>query len=263
MRIWFQKHITVGKVPALDAGYEKHAKEMLRPDTEIVFHGVQKEAYEGSFPNQMVNYSYPETMFTNFFLSRVIEAEKTGYDAFIIGTAPDPGLRDARTLVDIPVVAYTEASMHIACMLGSRFSYVGFVNMQDRHMDNARIYGLAERLGPWGHVPVDAQVVQDALEGRPGKFLDAFYVTARAVIATGTNVIIPNEGLTNEILYHQGIYSVDGVPIVDSNGVVFKMAEMMVDLRKSSGMMTSRQGYHYARPPEEMVERLQRLYGAK
>ena len=59
----------------------------------------------------MVNDSYPETMFTNFFLSRVIEAEKTGYDAFIIGTAPDPGLRDARTLVDIPVVAYTEASM--------------------------------------------------------------------------------------------------------------------------------------------------------
>ncbi len=263
MRIWFQKHITVGKVPALDAGYEKHARQLLRPDTEIVFHGVQKEAYEGSFPNQIVNYSYPETMFGNYFLSRIIEAEKTGYDAFIIGTAPDPGLRDAKSLVDIPVVGYSEASMHIASMLGTRFSYVGFVDMQDRHVDNAGIYGLRERLGPWGRVPVPAAVVQNALEGRPGPFLDAFYIAAREVIASGSNVIIPMEGLTNEILYHQGIHGVDGVPIVDSNGVVFKMAEMLDDLRKISGMMVTRKGYYHARPPAEMVERLTRLYGSK
>jgi len=263
MRIWFQKHITVGKVPALDAGYEKHAKQILRPDSEIVFHGVPKEAYEGSFPNQYVNYSFPETMFSSYFLSRVIEAEKTGYDAFIIGTAPDAGLRDAKTLVDIPVIGYSEASMHIACMLGSRFSYVGFVDMQGRHVDNAKIYGLEDRIGPWGHVPVTAKVVQDALEGRPDAFVDAFFVTAREVIATGTDVIIPNEGLTNEILYHQGIFSVDGVPIIDSNGLVFKMAELLVDMRKSSGMMASRKGYYFARPPVEMVDRLQMLFGSK
>lgn len=263
MRIWFQKHITVGKVPALDAGYEKHAKQLLRADTEIVFHGVPKEAYEGSFPNQMVNYSFPETMFTNYFLSRVVEAEKTGYDAFIIGTAPDAGLRDAKTLVDIPVVGYSEASMHIACMLGSRFSYVGFVDMQKRHEDNAKIYGLGERIGPWGHVPVSAKVVQDALEGRPDEFLKAFFDTARKVIAGGTDVIIPNEGLTNEICYHQGIHSVDGVPIIDSNGLVFKMAELLADLRRTSGMMTSRKGYYFARPPGEMVDRLLGLFGSK
>ena len=263
MRIWFQKHITVGKVPALDIAYEKHAKQILRPDTEIVFHYLQKEAYEGSFPNQIVNYSFPETLFTNYFLSRVIEAEKTGYDAFIIGTSPDPGLRDAKTLVDIPVVGYSEASMHIACMLGSRFSYVGFIDLQDRHAENARNYGLSERLGPWGCVPVSANVVQDAIEGRPEPFLIAFFEAARKVISGGTNVIIPNEGLTNEILYHQGIFQVDGVPIVDSNGVAFKMAEFLADLRKTSGMMTTRKGYYFARPPAEMIERLQKLYGSK
>lgn len=263
MRIWFQKHITVGKVPALDAGYEKHARDLLRPDTEIVFHGTPKEAYEGAFPNQMVNYSFPETMFTSYFLSRVVEAERAGYDAFIIGTAPDAGLRDARTLVDIPIIGYSEISQHMACMLGSRFSYVGFVDMQARHEENARIYGLGERIMPWGHVPVSAQVVQDALEGRPGAFLDAFFKTAREVIAAGADVIIPNEGLTNEICYHQGIHGVDGVPIIDSNGLVFKMAELMVDMRRVSGMMASRKGYYFARPPAAMVDHLFKLFGSK
>lgn len=263
MRIWFQKHITVGKVPALDAGYEKHAKQLVRADTEIVFHGMQKEAYAGNFPDQMVNFCFPEAMFTNYFLSRVIEAEKSGYDAFIIGTAPDPGIREAKTLVDIPVIGYSEVSMHIACMLGTHFSYIGFVDMSDRHADNARIYGLGDRLKPWGRVPVDAKVVQDALEGRPGAYLDAFYNVARKVIAGGTNVLIPNEGLTNEILYHQGISQVDGVPIIDSNGLTFKMAELFADLRKTSGMMACRKGYYFARPPAEMVDHLQKLYGSK
>ena len=135
--------------------------------------------------------------------------------------------------------------------------------MSDRHADNARIYGLGDRLKPWGYVPVTAKVVQDALEGRPGAYLDVFYQTARKVIAGGTNVIIPNEGLTNEILYHQGISQVDGVPIVDSNGLTCKMAELFADLHKSSGLMACRKGYYFARPPAEMVDHLQKLYGAK
>ena len=263
MRIWFQKHVSIGKVPALDAGYEKHASDVVRPGTEIIFHGTQKEAYEGSFPDQMVHFSYPETMFSNYFLSRAMEAEKTGYDAFIVGTAPDCGLRDAKTLVDIPVVGYSETSMHMAAMLGYRFSYVGFIPMNERHIENAKQYGLGERIGPHGRVPVDGKVMQQALEGQAGPFLDAFVATARDVIAQGSNVIIPNEGLTNEILYHQGVHEIDGVPLIDSHGLIFKMAEMLVDLRKTSGLRTSRKGYYYARPPAEVVERLTRLYGSE
>lgn len=263
MRIWFQKHVSIGKVPALDAGYETHAKRVVRPGTEIVFHGTPKETYEGNFPDRYAQHTFTETMFTNYFLSRVIEAEKSGYDAFIIGTAPDIGLRDAKSIVDIPVIGYSEASMHIASMLGSRFSYIGFVNMAERHVENARIYGLGERIGPWARVQATTQIVQDAIEGWPDAYLDAFHVAARKVIEQGTNVLIPNEGLTNEIVYHQGISQVDGVPIVDSHAVTFKMAEMLVDLRKTSGMMVSRQGYYYAKPLREMTERAHKLFGSK
>lgn len=263
MRVWFQKHITLGKVPALDHGYEKHAKDLVRPDTEIVFHGMPAEAYQGNFPDKLVNYSYAETLFTNYFLSRVMEAEKTGYDAFIIGTAPDPGLRDAKSLVDIPVVGYSELSQHMACMLGTRFSYIGFVNMDQRHQDNARIYGLEARIGPWAKISTTGDVMQKALEGNPGQYLDLFFKAAREVIAQGVDVLIPNEGLTNEVCYHNGISNVDGVTIIDSNGLCFKMAELLADMKKKGGMMTTRKGYFHERPPAAMIDHLHRLYGTK
>lgn len=263
MRIWFQKHVSLGKVPALDQGYEKHAREVARPDTRIDFYGTPKETYEGNFPARYVEFAFAEMMFSSYFLSRALEAEQSGYDAFIIGTAPDCAIREAKSVVDIPVIGYSEASMHVATMLGSHFSYIGFVNMADRHVDNARIYGLGDRIGPWARVSATSEIVQDAIEGRPGAYMDAFYESARKVIDQGINVLIPNEGLTNEILYHQGISQVDGVPIVDSHGVTFKMAEMMVDLSRTSGMKVSRKGYYYARPPAEMVKRAHSLFGSK
>lgn len=263
MRIWFQKHITVGKVPALDRGYEKHAKALVRRETEIVFHGMPAEAYQGNFPDKLVNYSYAETLFTGYFISRAMEAEQSGYDAYIVGTAPDPGLRDAKSMVDIPVVGYSEVSQHVACMLGTRFSYIGFVDMELRHRDNARIYALGERIGPWAKITTTGEVMQRALEGQPGPYLDLFHKAAREVIAQGIDVLIPNEGLTNEVLYHNSISNVDGVAIVDSNGLTFKMAELLVDMRKATGMMVTRKGYYHARPPAAMIDHLHKLYGAK
>ena len=49
------------------------------------------------------------------------EAEKKGYDAFIIGCASDMGLGEARSLVGIPVVAPTESATLLACTSGSAF----------------------------------------------------------------------------------------------------------------------------------------------
>ena len=264
MRIWFQKHITVGRIPMLDEGYELHARKILRADSEVRYHGVPKEAFEVAVPSEMVNYTFSEMMFANYFLSRAIEAEKSGYDAFIIGTATDPGLRETKTVVDIPVIAYSESSLHVANMLGSCISYVGFIpGIQARHVENAHLYGLGGRLGPLGQVPITALGVQEAIEGKPGKFLDAFLKTAREVIVAGADVIIPNEGLTNEVLFHQGVYAVDGVPIIDCNGVALKMAEFMVDLQRVSGMKVSRKGHFYARPPADMIERLTGMFGAR
>ena len=51
-----------------------------------------------------------------------MNAERNGYDAFIIGCYLDTGLQRARSLVDIPALGVTETSMLVACTLGRKFS---------------------------------------------------------------------------------------------------------------------------------------------
>ena len=72
----------------------------------------------------------------------------SGYDAVAIGNILDPALREARSMVDIPVLGLGETSMLTSCMMGSTFSLVG-VNpyFGGRFEENVAKYGLRERLG--------------------------------------------------------------------------------------------------------------------
>ena len=44
-------------------------------------------------------------------------------------------------------------------------------------------------------------------------------------------------------------------------GATIKMAEMMVDLRRSSGLSPARRGYFVEKPPRDRVKELIALYG--
>ena len=264
MRIWFQKHVPVGRDPMLDRSYDEHAKKVLRPDTTVHYQGLPEPGLGKRHPADMVKYAVSEMLFGNYFLSRAIEAEKAGYDAFICGTATDPSLRETKTVVDIPVLGYSETSLHFAAMMGDRISYVGFNGgIHGRLADNARMYGFGDRLGPFGLMRVTTDQVHEAFAGKLDPFLDTFRKVAREVIAQGTNVIIANEGLTNELLFHAGIFEIDGVPIIDSNGLILKMAEFMVEMKRVSGLKLTRNGHYYAKPSPEMLAVMQDAFGAR
>jgi hypothetical protein len=51
------------------------------------------------------------------------------------------------------------------------------------------------------------------------------------------------------------------VPVIDALGATIKMAEAMVDLRRTSGLAPSRRGYFMDKPPRERVKELLDLYG--
>lgn len=55
---------------------------------------------------------------------RVLEAERDGYDAVIVGCFGDPGLDGLREIATRPVVGPAQASMALAATLGHRFSVV-------------------------------------------------------------------------------------------------------------------------------------------
>lgn len=91
--------------------------------------------------------AYEEYLSIPNALQEVQKAEGNGIDAMVMGCFGDPGLDAARELVKIPVVGPAEASMHVAAMLGHRFSVITVLeNVAPLIRKIALLSGLESRL---------------------------------------------------------------------------------------------------------------------
>ncbi len=263
-KIWFQKHTVQGRLPGLDAAYEDHVRRIARPGTEVHWHTLPAETYQASLPERYVRYGCAESLFAVYFSLQAVRAERLGYDAYVIGTSQDPGLAEAKAWADIPVLGYGETAAHVACMLGQRFCFVGFIpELAEPIGANMRRYGLAHRMGSLVPVPAGPDSIEAAFQGTPGPYIDAFRQAARTAAAGGAEVLIPGEGLTNEILFAAGVREVDGVPVVDANGLLIKMAELFVDLRRLHLVDRPKVGYYNRRPAAEHISHLLKLFAPR
>jgi allantoin racemase len=88
-----------------------------RPDLTITQSLIRQgpASIESEFDEAL---SVPDT------IRRAIDAERRGVNAIIIDCMGDPGLHACREVVSIPVVGPSQASMHVASMLGHRFSFI-------------------------------------------------------------------------------------------------------------------------------------------
>lgn len=264
MKIWFQKHTVAGRLPGLDGAYEEHVRRIARPETEVHFHSLPPETYQASLPERYVRYASVESLFAMYFSLQAIRAERAGYDVFVIGTSQDPGLIEARGWAQIPVLGYGETASHIAAMLAQRFSFVGFIpELAEPITANMRRQGFADRLGPFAFVSTGPQSIEAAFSGNPSPFIEAFHAAARTAIAGGAEVVIPADGLTNEILFAAGVREVDGAPVIDANGLLIKMAELFVDLRRQGQIAKPTRGYYNRRPGDEQIDHLLTLFAPK
>ena len=70
-----------------------------------------------------------------------------GCDAAIIGASLDSGMRAAREMLPIPVIGITEAALHAACLMGTRFGVITLsAHSATITEELIRAYGLATRL---------------------------------------------------------------------------------------------------------------------
>ena len=90
---------------------------MKRKDTIIHITDVE------SGPSSIES-AYEEYLSVPGAVEKAIQAEKDSFDGIILGCFGDPGLEALREMVKIPVVGPGETAMHIAAMLGHRFSIV-------------------------------------------------------------------------------------------------------------------------------------------
>ncbi len=66
--------------------------------------------------------AYEEAMCVPATIDKIMECERDGFDAAIIGCFGDPGLEAARELATIPVIGPCESSLLLAAGLGHKFS---------------------------------------------------------------------------------------------------------------------------------------------
>jgi allantoin racemase len=151
--------------------------------------------------------------------------------------------------------------MLTARMLGERMGVLLFIEeMAPVIEENAGRIGLKDKFGGTRFVGFTFNDVLKAYE-EPAELLERFSTAARALIREGVDVIIPGEAPLCALLMKHGIGRIDNVPVVDALGATIKMAEVMVDLKRSSGLAPARQGYFTDRPPRERVKELIALYG--
>lgn len=90
--------------------------------------------------------AYDDALAVPDLLRRCVEAERDGAKAVVIDCMGDPGVRAARELVSIPVLGPSETSMHVAALLGRRFSFVTVLpSVIPMLHDMVHAYGMRDR----------------------------------------------------------------------------------------------------------------------
>ena len=257
MRIWYQSYSAIGFDPRWTY-YEEHltryVREVARPTTEVSVHGVPLMV------DKMVNSRYLQYLHSRQIHENALEAERQGYDAFVLGGMLDLAYHELQELLTIPVIFIAETSFHVACLLSPNFSVIApngavLKGIEGRVED----YGLGKRYVPGVHLggmPLEDMVASFA---DPGPVLQRISEAARQVIARGARMLIPGFGALNVFLAAQGVREWDGIPVLDNTAVLIKMAETRVDLH-TLGTRPGGRGPNAA-PSREDVRAARRLYG--
>lgn len=123
-------------------GSDLHSKRMLSILEKHASDGVSVEVQHLELPPELAGPMLPlEPLYMNELLAAVIQAERDGVDAAIIGCCADPGLLDAQRSVGIPVIGPLQAGVALAAARGAT---VGMLS-PDEH-GRRRIANLTHRL---------------------------------------------------------------------------------------------------------------------
>jgi allantoin racemase len=160
-------------------------------------------------------------------LTLVEQAQGEGCDAVVLACFSDPGLDAAREIATIPIVGIEETALHVAALLGHRFT---ILTTRSRRVP-AKLEHVA-RLGLQGRLasvrPLDMSVLEmDSDPVRAG--IRILEVGRTAVEQDGAEVLVL--GCAGLAGYTPTLAQTLTVAVVDPSAVSLKMAEVMVDLR--------------------------------
>lgn len=262
-RIWEQGLVATYSIPGYLDLVRDHYRAYQSADTEIVIHGVKDDAGEVArrVAGKAVKFVALHRRHDMQIAANARRAEAEGFDAFVIGVLQDPGLREARTLVNIPVVGYGEVSMYTACLVGERFSFLAInPEMEQLLQTQVREYGMNARSAGTTYMNCTYADLTEAVAGHPVKFLAAFEEAAhRAVTTAGVDVLLPGQAIITELLWRQGIKRFEDAVVLDPRLSLLKVVDMLIAMR-AAGVGTSGRGFYWAKPPASLVADVETYY---
>lgn len=256
MRIWHQSMTVLEDLPDYAARMAAHIRTVVRPDTEVVLHGLLPGTYPANYPGSDIGHAALFALHSLQFPLQALNAEKAGFDAFAACTLVDPLLREARDMVRIPVVAAGETCFRAAAAGGRRFGMLIFIDRMVQHyQEQVRDLGLSDCCVGIEPVGFGFKDVVNSFDD-PGRVKDLFALAARRMIAKGAQAIIPGEIPMNVLLTTSGMREVDGVPLLDSLALTLQAAEAAVD---APGPQAA--GWVGDKVPRERLVQVLRFYG--
>lgn len=265
MRIWHQSMTVLGDLPAYAEALRGRIHAVTRPDTEVVLHGFVPGTFKANYPGPDIATSYLYWLHGNQWIAAGLEAEKRGFDAMVLASLPGPMLREIRTLIDIPVVGYGDTAFRLAGLYGRRFGLVFFnIEREEFWPEYIRAMGLSESFAGIRPAGVTFQQVAAALGDkalRPAVIAQVRETVERMVRELDVDVLIPGEMPLNLLLAEEQVGAIGGATVIDGLAMTFKTAEMMVDLKRGSGMMQSRRGWFHGAPDRARVAEALEFYG--
>jgi Asp/Glu/hydantoin racemase len=264
IRIWHQSLTDLTLLPGYAAMLAEHARRICGAETVVELHGLRPGTYPaGMAPIDMPRWRWAHRLGSIQIVENIIRAEREGYDAVAISCFLDPGLEEARSLVDIPVVSSLETALLVSSSVGRAFGLLTIDEaMAVMLRELVRQYGFSERvrcveaLDP----PITEYDLDAAFAGSPD-FARRFSAQASRLVDRGADVIIPAEGVVNTVLVRNEVQEVAGAPVLDSYGALLAFAEMTVQLRRRAGLRVARRGV-YARPAAPVVDHLRDVTAA-
>jgi allantoin racemase len=189
-----------------------------------------------------VESSYDECISVPGTLKMVKRANREGCDAILIACFSDPGLEAAREISDVLVLGIGEVSLHVASMLGAKFTII--TPQKERIPAKSRDvhqYMLDQQLASVRSLDMG---VLKALENPRRTKARIMEVCHQAAEEDGAEVVVlACSGMAG---YAQDLEQELGLVVVDPTTVTLKICEAMV----RAGLVHSKRAL-YATPPLE------------
>jgi allantoin racemase len=202
----------------MTTGIDASAKKYAEPHTEI------QTVCPREGPRSIES-AYEEDLVGQGVLERVIEGNEKKFNAIIIACYGDPHLHSAREISEVPVYGIAESSMHVACLLGYKFSIVTVLERMRPLLEE-----LVTRIGLNSRCASIRTVEIPVLEIERGES-----VTMKALIEAA-RMAIKEDGAEVICLGCAGMTGLDkpmeeelGVPVLDGVVCAVKMAEAVYD----------------------------------